>query len=355
MDSADVLVIGAGIAGLSAAWSFAQHGAQTVVIDPFPGMGCGASGAASGVLLPPLGRRRTTTWGRVQHAAWDRWDEWRRVLEHAAGMDIGWNPCGVLRFVDWMPRIMGPDCQWHADGRVVEPTLDAIPPPYGAIAAARGGHIQPLATLAALRTALRTAGGRIVTDRVQRLAWRTRQPPCAAAWTDARSPIAAGLIVVAAGAQTPSLLASLGWHPALVRDAGAIVQLRRTPLPSRVVCRGRITVAAKPDGSVVVTGAHWGDVEPCMTMERLVDLWEGAAQTLGAAGVVAAAWTGVRLYGAHGLPVIGRIADSNVAVVTGLGRQGYLLAPLIGDLLERHTLDRTQFDPAPHQSERAPL
>ena len=51
MAMADVTVRGAGIFGLSIAWTCARRGARVVVVDPF-GPGAGASGGVVGALAP---------------------------------------------------------------------------------------------------------------------------------------------------------------------------------------------------------------------------------------------------------------------------------------------------------------
>ncbi|MDW8327487.1 MAG: FAD-dependent oxidoreductase [Anaerolineales bacterium] len=334
MRSPDVLIIGAGVIGLSIAWSQAQQGARVLVIDPFPGMGCGASGAASGILLPPIGRRQQTIWGQRQHLAWQQWPVWRYAVESASGIDIGWMPCGALRFMAHRPRQLGPDQRWHADGRALEPVLAAIAPPYGALETPRGGHIQPLALLAALHAAVRSAGGQVQTTSIWRLIRLTACPAIVTAYTVDHQRICARLIVVAAGEQTAALVEPLGIRLSLTRDAGAILHVRQVPRPSRLICRERVTAAAKPDGTVVITGAHWGDVAPRLTLERLADLWEGATHALGDSGVVHGAWTGVRVRGPQGYPVIGRVDGVNLAIATGFGSQGYLLAPIVGTLLD---------------------
>ncbi|MDE3228987.1 MAG: FAD-dependent oxidoreductase, partial [Chloroflexota bacterium] len=50
LDAPDVVVIGAGIAGLSAAWSASAAGARTLVLEAAEGIGHGATGRNAGIL-----------------------------------------------------------------------------------------------------------------------------------------------------------------------------------------------------------------------------------------------------------------------------------------------------------------
>jgi glycine oxidase len=327
----DVVVIGAGIAGLSVAWGLAQRGAQVVVIDPAPGMGCGASGAAAGVLAPPIGRRGGRPWGCLEHAAWDAWPAWARALEAVAGHPVGWRPCGLVRLRAQPPRMLRPDQTWYASARACEPTCRGLPDTVGALGSARGGMVDPLAVLAALRSGVHRAGGRVVTDSVTTLAWH---PDGRVVVTTAGG---AGYVaprtIVAAGVATPGLLWRLRIPLRVQRDAGATLDLDRVGGPTRVVGAGTITLATGADGSVVVTGARWGDGPPRLTLARQQALQHAAAAVLGAAGVVRAARCGVRVRGAPH-PMIGSVAGDALAIVTGLGGQGYLLAPLLDRLVE---------------------
>lgn len=333
----DIVVVGAGVAGLSIAWAAARRGAQVAVLDPLPAMGCGATGAAAGVLAPPMGRRAARPWGRIEHAAWDAWAAWAAAIEAVAEFDIGWRPCGIMRVLRHPPRGLRADQRAVPSARACEPACRGLADDDGAVITDRGGVAAPLALLAALALGVRRMGGRVIADEAVRLAWTPDGRVCIRTAAGAR--YAPDRVVLAAGAATPALAADLSVSIAVTRDAGVTLRLDRTPRPNRVVCHGATTMATAMDGSVLATGVHWGDVPPILTLERLAEAWTGAAAILGSPGTIRDAWCGVRVRGDSG-PVVGTIEDTTLAVATGLGGQGCLLSPLLARLVEERRLSR---------------
>ena len=84
----DVLVIGGGIIGLTAAWRALEAGASVIVLDPSPGDG--ATHAAAGMLAPVMeagfGEEAQARLGTASLALWPAYAE---GLERAAGLPAG--------------------------------------------------------------------------------------------------------------------------------------------------------------------------------------------------------------------------------------------------------------------------
>jgi glycine oxidase len=84
----DVLVVGGGIIGLTAAWRALEAGASVVVLDPAPGEG--ATHAAAGMLAPVMeagfGEEAQTRLGTASLALWP---DFADALERAAGLPAG--------------------------------------------------------------------------------------------------------------------------------------------------------------------------------------------------------------------------------------------------------------------------
>lgn len=94
----DVLVVGGGIIGLTAAWRALEAGASVVVLDPSPGDG--ATHAAAGMLAPVMeagfGEEAQARLGTASLALWPQFAD---ALERAAGLPpgaVGLDTAGTL-------------------------------------------------------------------------------------------------------------------------------------------------------------------------------------------------------------------------------------------------------------------
>src|SRR5215213_8405971 len=93
----DVLVVGAGVIGLTAAWRVAQRGLSVCVLERAAAPGAGASGVAAGMLAPVT----EAEWGaralldlNLDSAA--RWPHFADALRAASGRDVGYHRGGAL-------------------------------------------------------------------------------------------------------------------------------------------------------------------------------------------------------------------------------------------------------------------
>ena len=91
----DVLVAGAGVAGLSVAWRAAQRGLAVTVVDEAPGTG--ASYAAAGMLAPVA----EASYGEealvaLSRASLELYPEFVAELEQASGTSVGLRTAGTL-------------------------------------------------------------------------------------------------------------------------------------------------------------------------------------------------------------------------------------------------------------------
>src|SRR3954453_9134692 len=92
----DVAVVGAGIAGLAAAWRAAQTGLRVVVLERGT-PGCGASAVAAGMLAPAteadFGEDELL---RLNLESAALWPAFAAELEEATGMPTGYRADGAL-------------------------------------------------------------------------------------------------------------------------------------------------------------------------------------------------------------------------------------------------------------------
>ena len=170
-ENVDVLVVGAGVIGLSCAWRAASRGMSVKVIER-DRPGAGASGVAAG-MLAPVGE---ASWGEdrllgltlASHRAWPRY---AGELAEASGRDVGLLALGALhvaldrdeaadlrrRFE--LMRAHGLDAEWLAPSacRELEPGLAGGG--HGGVHAPHEAAVDPRLLLAALEAALENAGG----------------------------------------------------------------------------------------------------------------------------------------------------------------------------------------------------
>ena len=107
----DVIVVGGGVIGLSAAWELASHGATVKIIDQRM-IGQEASWAGAGMLPPGNLAGETSGEGRLRALSCELWAEWTQSLREATGIDNGYQNCGAntkyrLIAVCWMKQTHG--------------------------------------------------------------------------------------------------------------------------------------------------------------------------------------------------------------------------------------------------------
>ncbi|MEL6503119.1 MAG: FAD-dependent oxidoreductase [Pseudomonadota bacterium] len=88
-----IVIIGAGIAGLSLGRALVHRGATVTIVDAGPVAGQ-ASGVATSYLEPRLG---TTPIRAVERAAHAAWPDYAAALEEASGMDVAFRADGQIR------------------------------------------------------------------------------------------------------------------------------------------------------------------------------------------------------------------------------------------------------------------
>ena len=175
--SADVLVIGGGVIGLSIAWRAAQQGQRVVVADPEPGLG--ATHAAAGMLTPiaEAAYAEREVFGLGQDSL-RRYPDFVAELHAATGLPTGFRQDGTLQVaydsddlaVLTETRLLQESFGVHLtqltarECREAEPMLD--PAVRGGLLAPADGSVDPRLLATALERAAEGAGARIVRQRV---------------------------------------------------------------------------------------------------------------------------------------------------------------------------------------------
>jgi glycine oxidase len=341
--TADVIVVGGGVIGLSCAWRCAERGARVTVVDPSPGRG--ASWVAAGMLAPvteaTFGEASLT---RLLVAAADAWPAFAEDL----GTDVGYRRCGTV--------VVAAD----ASDRAVIDELLAYQQALG-LAAARLSPSECRRLVPALAPGVRggahVPGDHQVDNRrlmaalaqactasdvssVQQAASSVERGPdgsvAGVRLDDGRS-LAAGAVVVAAGAHSGCLGGlPAGVLPEVRPVKGHVVRLRG-PAPIlettvRGLVRGRpCYLVPREDGSLVVgataeergfdrtvqAGAVHALLDDARTLVPGIDELE-----------LVECQAGLRPGSTDNGPLVGWTSVAGLAVATGHHRNGILLAPL---------------------------
>ncbi|CAN5362068.1 glycine oxidase ThiO [soil metagenome] len=369
----DVVIIGAGVIGLSSALRCADAGLSVTLVDPAPGRG--ASWAAAGMLAPVA----ELHYGedallRLNLSSSERWPDWAASLADR-GADVGYVPCGSLmvardaddtaelrRLMDTQARL-GLQVEWlrGREARQAKPPL--APSTHRAVRVAGDHQVDNRALVRGLQAL--AVDSPLITVRVGTVTAVTTAGDRATGVTlDDCGDLVADTVVLCAGAGSSAVEGLVGLLPAVRPVKGQLLHLRSPSGPlARANLRGlEVYIVNRPDGRIVVgaTVEERGfdtQVTAGGVSELLRKAWELLPGIDECAFVEATA--GLRPATPDNAPVIGRVAGlSGVVLATGHYRNGVLLSPLTADAVaalatgspvpdEVAPFGPVRFDPAP--------
>lgn len=345
----EVLVLGAGVIGLSASWRAARDGHAVTVLDPAPTSG--ASWVAGGMLAPVTeawpGEEALLALG-VESVR--RWPAFAAELTAAAGQPAGLRTDGTvvaatgsgdraeLDDLAAFLRTLGRPVErlTGRELRRLEPGLG--PEVRGGLSVPDDLAVDNRVLLTALRTACANAGVH-VTQKAAEVVLDDGTRVVGVRCTDGNE-IAASTVLVAAGAHSGTL------HPALhglVRPVkGEILRLATRPgafPPPRRTVRalvdGRPLYLVPRDDGGLVLGATQTEVgfDTTVTVGGVRDLLRDAERILPgiAEYALVEAAAGLRPGSPDNRPLIGALGPDGLLVATGHHRNGMLLAPVTAD------------------------
>ncbi|SDG83759.1 glycine oxidase [Sinosporangium album] len=345
--SPDVLVLGGGIIGLSAAWRAARRGLTATVVDPDPGRG--ATHAAAGMLAPVSEVTYTEEpLLRLGLASLALWPAFAAELSADSGHNLDYRTDGTLDvafgaddmaalddlsvFLDKLglpfDRLTGREC------RRMEPML--APSVRGGLLARGDAWVDPRRAAAALLAALDRHGVPVLRRRAAEVL------PGEGVRLSGGDVLTASRTVIACGAWSGSLPGlPPGVAPPVRPVKGQIMRLRD---PSRLLThtvRGTVHgssvyLVPRGDGEVVL-GATQEEMgfDTRVTAGGLWELLRDARELVPGVTELEVADTvaGLRPGTPDNLPLIGPTAVPGLHMATGHHRGGVLLAPLTADLL----------------------
>jgi glycine oxidase len=348
MDSADIVIVGGGVIGLTTAYFLAQEGAEVAVFDKGD-LGQEASWAGAGILPPSRPECALTPFDRLRALSVGMFPRLSAELREQTGIDNGYLRCGGLEFVD--PAHPAAADEWRGEGvayrqipaadlAALEPNVagnwgDAYllpdlaqvrnPRHLQALIAAVAGKVRMLPGRPVLN--LETSGNRVLGVHMEGAA------------------LAAGRVMLAAGAWTDALLEPLGWRPGIHPVRGQIALLQAQPLPfRRVLMVGPRYLVPRPDGRVLV-GSTEEDAgfDKRTTAAAIHDLLSLAFRLVpslrGAA--LERSWAGLRPGSPDGLPLLGPVPGwHNLFIAAGHFRAGIQLSAGTGLVMKQVLLDQ---------------
>lgn len=361
----DVLVLGAGLVGLSAARALARRDVTVEVLDPRRAGG-GASNAGAGLLAPIADWDSVAGAIDVLRGARDGWRGWLDDIVDESGADVEYDAGGgflVALDEDELGALDAEAAIAAAAGEEIEEiavdSVRAVVPDL-APAALRALHlpgehkVDNVAATAALATACRRAG--VVLTEV--FAVETVETGAGGVRVSGPSgERSAASLVVAAGAWSGAIS---GLPPLPVRPVrGQMLRLEGVPWPWRGSVRGVHDYVVRRGPSSLLVGAT---VEEAGFAER--PTVAGLAGLLGfarrlfpalAEAAVSATWAGLRPGSPDGLPLVGALGDHRgIVAACGHYRNGILLAPWTGEAIAGWIVERRPIDPrfSPQRFER---
>ena len=352
-----IIVIGAGVIGLSSAWRLAQRGATVTVFDQ-GAAGAGASQAAAGMLAicaeAEPGEEALVTLGRASQALWPAF---AREVEDAAGLAVELRTEGTLLVAltaDDQARLqhrlafqqsLGLPIAWisGAEARRREPHL--APGIAGAVLSPEDHQVDNRKLVAALRVAAERAGVTIrehcAVERILISGGRAT----GVALADGTQ-VAADAVVLAAGAwsrRIDGLPADA--RPPVRPVKGQMLALRMdpdAPLINHVLWAPGAYLAPRRDGRLIV-GATVEEkgFDATLTAGGMLALLEGTWRAL--PGIeelpIEEMWVGHRPGSRDDAPILGHGPVEGLVYATGHYRNGILLTPVTADAVARLALD----------------
>jgi len=331
--SATVIVAGAGALGLSTALALAGAGCAVTVCDPAE-EAANASGVAAGMLAPAF--ETVLDAASAEHLALfltarDLWPG----LAARAGVELDRSGAVAVGSETWLATVRAGLSRVGLHGSDLGRTaLEAVAPGLSGafevgVMTREDWRLEPVAALAALRRAAAAAG----------VSFRAEA---------ARDRGAADWLVAATGAKAD--LAPELAHLSPIK--GHILRARMDDV-GRFSVRGEGAYAVPTAGGLAV-GATMepGVSDPTVDPSRAPSLLAaGAALFPDLADVQASLAAGVRAATPDGLPMVGASVEPRVLVAAGARRNGWLLAPLVAQVIAACVTGR---DPGPYAARLDP-
>ena len=324
----DVLVIGGGILGVSTASACADAGLGDVLLIETGRLGAGATGGATGLLIPePHQWSDPEPFVDLERAGLERWRDLEQAIPGGVGLvELDWLGLAPHNsgYAAHQPRAV----EWLNPGQVAELIPGLARPMEGALIH-RQARLNPLRAVARLAARLPAVLTGVAATSVQISASRIVRVGTSA------GDISPGAVVFATG--SPPVLDGLTLHIPSDRVKGHLLVTQ----PTDVVLPGIVApLATQIENGQLLAGGTFdlGDESPAVQPEVIDSIAEGLAAVLpGLRGVgVAYQWCCFRPRHPDRRPVIDMVPGlTNAWLTSGHFRTGILNAPVTAAVLAR--------------------
>ncbi len=380
-DSADVLVVGGGAIGVSAAYELARRGCAVTLLERGDRLAAACSAGNAGLICPshstplasPEARREAleslvrrdsplAVRPRLDTLPWlarfalacrrDRAERGREAIHRLSvaslelhsrlgALGTSFERRGILKVCE-TPRGLAEaartsraeDVLTGVEARTLEPSLG--PEAAGAVFYRDEAHVDPVLFVEAVAAAARAAGATIRTG-VTVSAVRVRAGSVAV--ETGAGELRAETVVVAAGVWAGGIARSVGVFLPLIAGKGHHVEFATAPGDPRLPLLfhdARLSVTPFPDRVRVAGRVELTGPDPAISARQADAITAAAGRLLPglAHREVLHVWAGLRPCTPDGLPVIGRSERSPAVVfATGHAMKGVSLAPVTGHLV----------------------
>ncbi len=326
--SPDVLVVGGGILGVSTAAACVEVGLGNVLLIETGRLGAGATGGATGLLIPePHQWSDPEPFVDLERASLERWHDLEKALPDGVGLvELDW--IGLAPHDSGFAAHQPPSVEWLNPGQVAELIPGLARPMEGALIH-RQARVNPLRAVARL-----AAGLPAIATGVAATSVTIRGDRIVAVGTSAGE-ISPGVVVFATG--RPPVLDGLPLHIPSERVKGHLLVTEPTDvrLPGIVA-----PLATQIEDRRLLAGGTFdlGDESPAVQPEVIESIMDGLAATLpGLAGIgVSHQWCCFRPRHPDRRPVIDMVPGlANAWLTSGHFRTGILNAPVTAAVLSR--------------------
>jgi glycine oxidase len=346
--SADVVIIGGGIIGLSIARELARRGVRDVTLMERGELGQEASWAAGGILAPQVEADKANEFFQLACASRNRYPTFAKALSAETGIDVELDKTGTLylgfnaddehemrRRYEWQTR-EGLQLEWllTEEARRLEPNIsDQV---QCALLFPNDFQVENRRLVKALIAANEKVGVKLVTNCAVR-SLRVENKRTVGVETS-EGFVAAGVIVAAAGAWTSQLMPEQPSSDLKIEPVrGQMVCFEAPQIVRHVIYSSRGYLVPRRDGRLLAgsTSEHAG-FDKRVTDDGVKSITAMAVEIAPSLKdlPVDDSWAGFRPHAADDLPVLGPDEEvEGLFYATGHYRNGILLAPITAELI----------------------